>query len=236
VPDVNYLERWIQPQHLAEDRIQSYRDSFRSHPAQMNVIPDFLVEPAAEKLASFLSREGTFQDEHGLYSNEQGVDEETWLAADEGDRFFRFGKLTGTPPEHQFSPNALTYLQFRKVFQDDRFRGFFEESTGLALTSSDDFGSHRMRAGDFLREHDDDNKDRRLALVLYLTPDWKPSFGGALHMRDRNNDVHVVDATYNSLVMFDTLAETVHYVQPIATSAGDLARYTIGGWYHKTTE
>jgi Rps23 Pro-64 3,4-dihydroxylase Tpa1-like proline 4-hydroxylase len=112
-------------------------------------------------------------------------------------------------------------------------RFFFEQVTGIKLGMSDDFGSHSMSVGHFLKPHDDDNRNRRLALVLYLSPDWESAYGGSLHIIDQGGSETVVPATYNSLVAFDTRAGTTHYVAPIAESAGDRRRVTIGGWYHE---
>ena len=56
------------------------------------------------------------------------------------------------------SSNALTYLKLRETFQQPAFESFFEDSTGMSLGASDDFGVHSMRVGDYLRPHADDNK------------------------------------------------------------------------------
>ncbi len=231
--DNDFLSTWIQPQHLEPGALDGYKEAFGSNPARMAVIEDFLVEDKAEKLGKFLATEAQFEYEFGLYSVEDGADKEAWDAAEEKDRFFRFGKLTGISPEAQFSPNALTYLQFRKTFQDIRFKEFFQSASGLPLGVSDDFGSHRMSKGDFLKQHDDDNKNRRLAIVVYLTPGWEADEGGALHVVDRGGNQHTVGATFNGMVMFDTLAGTTHYVDRITPSDDSRHRYTIGGWYHK---
>lgn len=74
--------------------------------------------------------------------------------------------------------------------------------------------------------------DRRLALVLYLSPDWKPEYGGNLKILDPDGNESTVEAKYNSLVAFDTLAGTTHCVVPVAEAAGTRKRLTIGGWYH----
>jgi hypothetical protein len=224
----------IQSQHLEPAAVDAYRSVFQSSPARFYVIENFLRPELAERLSEFLRREGRFETEFGLQSeDDHKVDESRWLDAPPDDRFFRYGRLVGTEPEYQFSPNSLAYLQFRTAFQtDDNLRSFFEESTGLELARSDDFGSHSMRAGDFLREHDDDNRNRRLALVLYLSPGWKAELGGSLHILDPNGQEHVVEPEHNSLVAFDTLAGTTHFVEPIRDAAGDAARVTIGGWYH----
>jgi Rps23 Pro-64 3,4-dihydroxylase Tpa1-like proline 4-hydroxylase len=233
--DKNALASLIQRQHLADDAISSYQSAFQSHPARFAVIEEFLVPDTAARLSEFLRGEAQFETEYGLYSVEdRKVDENEWKAALHEDRFFRFSKLVGTRPEFQLSRNSFTYLTFRTSFQkDDDLRTFFEDVTGIELAASDDFGSHSMEAGDFLKAHDDNNRNRRLALVLYLSPDWTPEYGGTLHILDRDGNESVVEAKYNSLVAFDTIAETRHYVAPITQAAGGRKRLTIGGWYHR---
>jgi hypothetical protein len=232
--DTSTLSALIQPQHLDPGAVLRYRDAFESSAARYYVLEDFLAPELADRLSSFLRNEAMFETEFGLYSAEEHkVDEAAWLASNEADRFFRYGRLVGTPPEFQFSPNSLAYLQFRNAFRtDEDMRRFFEASSGLELAASDDFGSHSMGAGDFLQEHDDNNRNRRLALVLYLSPDWTAELGGSLHIVEPDGKTWVVPPTYNSLVAFDTHAGTTHFVQPILPTAGDARRVTIGGWYH----
>lgn len=228
------LASLIQSQHLTDGATRSYRSAFESHPARFVVLEEFLVPEIAGRLSEFLRSEGEFQTEFGLYSAEdQPISEAEWNSAPEQDRFFRFSKLVGTPAEFRLSDNALTYLRLRTVFhKDESLRSFFEDVTGIDLAMSDDFGSHSMAVGDFLKSHDDDNRNRRLALVLYLSPDWTRDLGGSLHIVDPSGEESVVPATYNSLVAFDTKAGTTHCVAPIAEAAGDEKRATIGGWYH----
>src|SRR5213592_1166365 len=162
------------------------------------------------------------------------VKEEDWLRADDQDRFFRLGKVVGTPPRFQTSPNALTYLQFRMAFQRPEFKAFFESISGMPLGWSDDFGAHAMAAGDFLRPHSDDNKDRQLAMVIYLHPGWKRKFGGVLRVVHHDERFTDVEPEYNSLIAFDVLASPAHLVLPIQPgTAGSTRRLSIGGWYHK---
>jgi Rps23 Pro-64 3,4-dihydroxylase Tpa1-like proline 4-hydroxylase len=198
-------------------------------------IKDFLQPDVADRLSRFLTTEAEFLTEHGLYSVEGAVSEERWLAAGLEDRFFRLRKMTGTAPQFRMSRNALTYVQFRQAFQRPELRAFFETISGLSLGWSDDFGSHSMIEGDFLRSHTDDNRDRQLALVIYLSAGWDARLGGVLHVLDREgNDAEILPA-YNSLVAFDVLTDTHHSVTPITSEAGTKARLTIGGWYHKAT-
>jgi Rps23 Pro-64 3,4-dihydroxylase Tpa1-like proline 4-hydroxylase len=114
-------------------------------------------------------------------------------------------------------------------------RGFFESLTGMPLGPSDDFGCHEFRVGDFLLAHDDANRNRRVALVMYLTPAWRPDFGGALSMTAADGSVDRVEAAFNSMVVFDTLAGSSHHIERIEDSAGDQARRTFGGWFPNPT-
>ena len=219
--------------HLTEEAIRSYRSSFESTPARYVVLEDFLQPSLAERLSAFLESEADYATEYGLYGIDEGVDEQRWNAAGEDERFFRFSKLVGIDPKYALSDNALAYLRFRSTFQRDAdLRAYFESVTGMRLAQSDDFGSHCMKSGDFLKSHDDDNKDRVLALVLYLSPDWQAEYGGTLRIVKPDGEELTVEARYNSLVAFDTRAGTTHYVVPIGERAGARKRLTIGGWYH----
>jgi Rps23 Pro-64 3,4-dihydroxylase Tpa1-like proline 4-hydroxylase len=230
--DRKRLESWIQPQHLEDRALDAYQGAFTSHPARMAVVRDFLQPQVAERLSRFLAVEAEFAPQFGLYSIETAVTEEDWLRAADRDRLFRLGKLVGTPPQFRTSPNALTYLQFRMTFQRPEFKAFFERISGMSLGDSDDFGSHAMAAGDFLRPHSDDNRNRRLALVIYLTPGWEPAFGGSLRVIHKDESFTDVEPEYNSVVAFDVLTAPEHLVLPIKSS-GDKRRLTIGGWYPK---
>jgi hypothetical protein len=228
--DRSTLEPWIQTQHLEEDALDRYRNEMSAHPAKMLLLEDFLVPAKADKLTRFLEQEAEFGKEYGLYSD-GSVGEDAWEAADEAERMSRLSRLAGIPPEHQMSPNALTYLQFRQALQQPAFVGFFEAATGLELGDSDDFGVHAMSEGDFLRPHSDDIKGRRIALVIYLSEDWQANYGGTLVMTDPSGADARVDPKHNNIVVFDVLADTMHRVEPITAEAGGRARYTIGGWY-----
>ena len=232
--DRQRLASWIQPQHLEDRALELYRNAFTSHAARLVVIKDFLVPQVADRLSRFLANEAEFKPEYGLYSIEGAVQDEDWLRADEQDRLFRLGKLVGTPPQFQTSPNALTYLQFRMTFQRPEFKAFFEAISGMPLGSSDDFGAHSMTQGDLLRPHSDDNKNRQLALVIYLTPGWKREFGGLLRVVHKDESFTDVEPEYNRMIAFDVLTAPAHLVLPIQSNdGGKKRRLSILGWYHK---
>jgi hypothetical protein len=231
--DRRWLGSWIQSKHLEPQALTTHGSAFAAHPARLVIIKDFLVPKIADRLSRFLATEAEFKPEYGLYSIEGAVREERWSQAEEPDRFFRLRKLIATPPQFRMSPNALTYLQFRNTFQRPEFKAFFETISGLPLGWSDDFGAHSMIRGDFLRPHSDDNLNRRLAIVIYLSEGWQRGFGGLLRIVHHDGSFTEVEPEYNSMIAFDVLTAPAHLVLPIEDAAGDRQRLSIGGWYHK---
>jgi hypothetical protein len=231
------LQPWIQPQHLTESAILLYRQSFQRHPSRLLVLKNFLPDSLAARLGQFLRAEAIFQLAHGLYSTEEkSPDLAAWERAEEVDRFFRFSKLVGVSAQFNLSPNALSYLRFRSAFQRGDVKEYFERLSMSSLGWSDSFGCHAMRKGDFLKAHDDNGKNRKLALVFYLTPGWEPRFGGALVVVSRHGETTRIEAEYNSTVIFDVTAGSKHFIEPILPEAENKSRTTISGWYLEARE
>jgi len=233
--DPGWLRSWIQPQHLEESTLLVYRQTLESHPARLVVLRSFLHNQVADNLTRFLRSEAEFQPVYGLYSNHNYVPEADWLRAEESDRFFRYGVMSGVRPEFQLSSNLITYLQFRTAFRDKRFKAFFEQLSGFSIGSLT-FKVHSMKTGDFLHSHTDDVDDRRLAFALYLSSHWHPSFGGALHMVGNREKLAAVEAEYNSIAIFDVTAKTKHFIGPIEPAAGEMTRLSITGWLRDPTD
>jgi 2OG-Fe(II) oxygenase superfamily len=226
--DSDLLASWIQPQHLEHSALEEYQQTFTTHPARMICIKNFLIPEVAQRLSNFLSKEAIFRPEFGIYSIEEAVTEEQYDAVPDVERYFRMRRMVGTHPQFMMSRNALTYVRFRQLFQHQEFKAFFETISSLPLASSEDFGSHLMLAGDFLRPHTDNNKNRQLALVLYLSPGWDRQCGGNLHFFNSHLTIEVIPE-YNSMLAFDVLVNADHEVTVIDNGM----RLSIGGWYHK---
>jgi Rps23 Pro-64 3,4-dihydroxylase Tpa1-like proline 4-hydroxylase len=228
---------WVQARHLQPGTIESYRKAFTSHPARVLVLKDFLLDQVAEKLNRFLSHEARFELSYGLYSkkvkdgNIPSVTAAAWLEAEEGERFYRFSDYAGLLDEHQLSSNRAVFQQFFFALRDDESRLFFQELSGLELSSNPLINAYSYRSGDFLSYHTDDVKSKRLSFVFYFSPHWERRFGGLLHLIDDGGDVTVVEPDYNSLVIFDVAARTRHFISPVEQCAGERARLTISGWF-----
>jgi hypothetical protein len=223
----------IDARHVSVATLEEYRFAFAHHPARLVFIREFLDPDLADRLNHFLTQEADYYTEHGVYSVDGPVEEATFRAADDADRFFRMSKLADTKPEFRMSLNALAYLKFRTTLGQAGFVSFFEAVARTRLRSTDDVGVHSMGIGDFLRPHSDANKDRQLAFVIYLSQAWKPEFGGVLEVLDCEGGVTRIVPEFNSVVAFDVLADSQHLITPITDAAGPTTRVTIGGWYSK---
>ena len=228
--DPEWLSRWIQPQHLAEEALEGYRSAFRSGPVPIIQIENFLSPDNAMRLYSFMSGEATYTENYGLIKKDGArVDRAAWLAAPDSQRLYRFSVLTSG--FENFSANAFTYMAITEALKDERFRAFFQLISGLPLSGLASVAVHALKEGDFLRSHNDQLDGRRLAFIVYLNPKWKAGFGGGLNIVGRDDEALSLECRYNSLVLFDVDGHRSHCIGEIDSSAGEQPRLTLGGWY-----
>ena len=102
------------------------------------------------------------------------------------------------------------------------FVRFLEQLTGIDHLLPDPHlaggGIHLSRHGGHLGIHADFNwherlqAHRRLNLLIYLTPDWRPSWGGALELwnSDASRRERSVEPLFNRAVLFTTRSDTFH--------------------------
>ncbi|TNF29437.1 MAG: hypothetical protein EP329_15775 [Deltaproteobacteria bacterium] len=227
------IASWVDPRHLSPTAGRALRSAYAGHPARAVVIPGFLQAPIAERLARFLAEDAEFATGFGLKTRYGYVPEREWRETPEGERFFRYGSLVQARRSTVESPGFATFLSIREAFEAPETRAYFAALTGLrlgAITTA----ARRMTAEDFLVEHTDDIGGRVLSFVLYLTPGWRPEWGGELYLDDGGGAyAHRVDPEFNSLVLFD--ARAWHKVAPFTDALGDRCRYTFGGWFMSPT-
>ncbi len=103
-------------------------------------------------------------------------------------------------------------------------------------------GMHLTRPGGLLGIHSDFNwhaqihAHRRLNLLLYLTPDWRPEYGGELELWNTEGTqlVRRVEPTFNRAVLFATRSDTFHgHPRPWAAPVG-INRQSIALYYYTT--
>ena len=123
--------------------------------------------------------------------------------------------------------------QWHEFMNRDSTLSFMRALTGCADVRKADAYASWYEPGHFLTEHDDQHAthDRAAALVLNLTPQWNPSWGGHLAFYDDNGNIEQAYAPgYNSLSIF--LVPKKHGVLQIAPFAG-APRTSYLGWLHR---
>lgn len=83
-------------------------------------------------------------------------------------------------------------------------------------------GISMMTLGDFLNPHIDNSHDsdrhryRTLNLLYYVTPDWKPEYGGNLELWDENvREAETIPSKFNRFVIMETNRNSWHSVSPV---------------------
>ena len=100
---------------------------------------------------------------------------------------------------------------------------------------------HRSERGGFLNVHADftmhhhkKNWRRRINVIVYLNPDWKPAWGGAIELwnRDMTKCVVSVPPLANHAVIFNTDEHSFHgYADPITCPSG-VCRRSLALYYY----
>jgi Rps23 Pro-64 3,4-dihydroxylase Tpa1-like proline 4-hydroxylase len=133
--------------------------------------------------------------------------------------------------------NYGTYL--RQLFTElnsQEFIKHIEMITGVQNIICNDpslYGSgvYRIESKGFSQFHTDFNTyyskgrklDRRVHLLLYLNPEWKPEYNGQLGLCDKNTNMCAkkIDPILNRCVIFNTTSSTIHgQPEPLNTPDG----------------
>ncbi|HYR33606.1 MAG TPA: 2OG-Fe(II) oxygenase [Burkholderiales bacterium] len=134
------------------------------------------------------------------------------------------------------------------AYLNDEFVQPLRELTGLASLSSDvglhGGGWHLHGRGGKLNVHLDYSihpklgLERRLNLIVYLTPGWDPAWGGALGLWSHNAGarapgqmVKSVECVFNRAVIFDTTANSWHGLPDPITCPAGVYRKSIAVYY-----
>jgi len=126
-----------------------------------------------------------------------------------------------------------------------QFRADLEYITGIKNLLADEAlnggGMHLTGPGGRLDVHVDFNRIedrklfRRLNILIYLNPEWKPEWGGQIELWDK--EVKVCHAScvpqLNRCLIFETSDHSYHGVRPI-TSPPEIARQSFAAYYYTT--
>ena len=147
----------------------------------------------------------------------------------------------GYSNELEFGP-ALRRLVYE--LNSSHFLRYLERLTGIPNLIPDPHmaggGLHQYLPGAVLRVHADFNRlpswnlDRRLNLLLYLNPEWRPEWGGALELWDEamSSCVRSIQPVANRCVVFSTTSTSHHGIpDPIACPEG-VTRRSLALYYY----
>jgi Rps23 Pro-64 3,4-dihydroxylase Tpa1-like proline 4-hydroxylase len=120
-----------------------------------------------------------------------------------------------------------------REFNSKEFLLFLEALTGIEYLIPDPYlingGVHMSKAGDYLGVHVDFNwnhmiqANRRVNVLLYLTPSWNKEWNGALELFEPNADTpsQTLYPEFNRLVIFQTSGKSYHgHPVPLNTPDG----------------
>jgi 2OG-Fe(II) oxygenase superfamily len=136
------------------------------------------------------------------------------------------------------------------ALQSKPFRDLLTEITAIEDLQEDTIlaggGLHQSPKSGFLDIHVDanfhpDNKTlhRRLNILIYANPSWRPQWGGQLQLWSNENNKpkgiqHSIDPMSNRAVIFSTTRTSWHGVTPI-TCPEDKARRSLALYYYTKT-
>lgn len=162
------------------------------------------------------------------------------------------GPEHSSPQEHlktSYNPDTLP-LFTRAVFNalnSQAFIRFLEEMTGIEGLIPDPYykggGIHRTNNGGYLGIHADFNHhkqmnlERRLNVLIYLNPGWKPEYGGAFEVWTDNMEERVAafPPVMNRMCCFSTSSTSMHgNPEPVNHPGGD-PRLSIALYYYTAT-
>lgn len=225
--DVNAL-------HLEQKQLQLYHHQYRTHPASLVVIDDFLQSEFASRCTQFLQSQAVYKDVYGLYTRQQGANsKQAWLRASPSTRFFFYQMLGSTIGKVTIGSTGLSFLKLRQLLHTKEFKYYLQALVGEKLGQATPIKVHRMQPQHFLKKHDDRYGNRRIAFILYLSSTWKAEFGGQLELIDRQKQTHSITPNFNRLLVFDVSNHSHHYISRIVNPIPNpqASRLSINGWF-----
>jgi Rps23 Pro-64 3,4-dihydroxylase Tpa1-like proline 4-hydroxylase len=150
--------------------------------------------------------------------------------------------------KYAFNSNYGPYLkQLFIELNSPEFIKHIERITGVNNIICNDIslhgaGIHRIKSKGFLQLHTDFNTyhsknrllDRRINLLIYLNPDWKPEYNGQLCLCDKNTNICAkkIDPILNRCVIFNTTCSSIHGHPEPWNAPDHIARQSIAVYYY----
>ena len=150
---------------------------------------------------------------------------------------YRFDRLRS---DHYKNCNC-NVCKFDKLLHSNELLEFckkFTENNEIGLIELQPFYS-RYRSKDFLSLHTDyvttlNGFSRKIAVVIHLTKNWQPWYGGNLTLLEKNStDIKkTLVPKFNSIILMKVENQGVpHYVTPVINNLLGKNRYAISMWF-----
>jgi len=212
--------------HVKEDCTELRAQFVSAQPFRHIAIDDFLDEGFARSL---LESFPTFDEKLAINENEE---------------------IGGKAVHENVSALGPIWLQLDQLVQGEDFRALISEITGVPELKYDPGyfggGTHENLHGQSLNPHVDFNyhpvtrQHRRLNLILYLSPEWDPSWGGSIQLhRDPylppdEDEIVTITPAFNRCVIFETNEYSWHGFKRIDLPEGkrDLSRKSFALYYY----
>lgn len=156
------------------------------------------------------------------------LDNRVNVAARDGFQF-RFSSLRVPDRVSERTPDQDMLHAFAEFMRSDVVLAFIRKVTGKTAILYADAQGTAYHTGDFLTGHDDDveGKNRALAYVMGLTPEWRVEWGGLLLFHEADGRISGLAPRFNCLNMF--ALPVLHSVSQVTPFAGGV-RYAVTGW------
>ena len=228
-PDVEQpLARWFQPQLLTAQAMAQGRRLLLGD--GYLVLENFLIDTVAQRVWNFLDREVEFQEVITIVYPHCRVDAKEWEATPAEDRLERTLSTPRVLPDFRLTENTAAFFGLRSALRSAETEAFLSELCGVELRGDGEAVGYprKMGDGDFIHEHDDEVRNRALAMIIHLSRDWTSSSGGSLRINTTKGKTAEIDTGWNRAVLMLVDGQLRHAVTDVC---GANSRYTIQNWF-----
>ena len=230
------LEGFISPRHLKPQNRERLYGLSEKELTEGVFLESFLHTDLIERLNQLLCHEAEY--ESGYLSYEENAKGDISVAPVSEDKFHNLSekmqflfrrRFIGVKPEFRMSPNWLSYLKLVNFYQNE-LPDYLSPIVGCRL-SLQSLQINADQNKHFIKKHSDYTAGRKLCTILYLTPDWKPEYGGALLMHQKDDSVNRIDALCNRLALFLPKPRSPHSVEAFTELGKDMTRSCLVAWF-----
>ena len=193
---------------LSRDELKERFDS--ATPFRFMMIDDFLEPEVAREVAAAVP---TFEEARALGREFSAVNEKKKVQITDSAKFAppiaRLNRALASP---EFRADLEYITGIPHLLADPKLRG-----GGIHVTGP----QGRLDVHVDFNYREEDAIHRRLNILVYLNPEWDPSWGGAVELWDQDvKRCHVrVPPVLNQCVLFETSETSYHGVEPVGENA-----------------